>query len=223
MPQSFRLKVCLYVCLTCFLVLLAQSVLPSVYSSTLSLLHKKTDSSCLARCGAQGDSSIVSSGDSFNVDSGAVANVESITPKKPLFRTSFDSSISAPPYILILIVLSFATLAFFYYYIKIYRPSRFQLAGFDYEHHVTVIIQPDHDVSSELIREHIQFFNFRLPKHLQRYGHETITEWFERIGFPSPVDPGYFEVRYGNTHQLKIHQFTFFKQATDDFLRKHHM
>ncbi len=221
MHTSLRLKICLALSLTCCLLLVAQSVLPSLFSSTLSLLHTKTDSTCFIRCGPSSEEPIASNGDSMSTgDGGTIVDVEPLTPKQPLFRTSFDSPIVAPPYLFILIVLTFATLSFFYYYLTIYRPNRFQLAGFEEESRVQVIIQSSPEVPSERIREHIQLFNRRLPKPLQRLHHETITEWFKRIKFPSPVDPSYFEVRYGDTYVLKVHQFTFFKQATDDFLRK---
>lgn len=217
MLTSLRLKIGLLLSFVLLIVLLIKSFVPQLLVSVSSLFDSQTDSSCTTRCGNNDALPVPSSSDAVSFDSLA----EVAEPKPLLLRTGFDSAIAAPPYPVIFALLALMTIGLLVYYIKVVRPVRFQPVDF-VTSRVQVIHYPSHELPAEDIRQHILLFNRRLPKALQRRTEETITEWFTRIEFPSPVSPHYLEVRYGDQVSIQVHQFTFFKQTTEDFLRRVH-
>ncbi|QNR21005.1 hypothetical protein HNY42_08675 [Exiguobacterium sp. Helios] len=216
MQTSFRLKIGLFLSGILLAVFAIQSVLPRFLTSFVSFFDSRTTSSCTTRCSDAYNLSLPS--DSLVVDFEPLVDTVATEPDPLLFRTGFDSSVVAPPYLFIFIFLMFASIGLLAYYIKFIRPSRFQPLLLT-QSRVEVLHYPHHELPAEDIRQHMLLFNRRLPQSMQRREQETMTEWFARIKFPSPVNPHYLEVRYGGHVSIPVHQLTFFKQTTEDFLR----
>ncbi|MCK2157457.1 hypothetical protein [Exiguobacterium sp. 17-1] len=217
MQTSFRLKIGLFLSSVLLIVFVIQSVVPRFLTSFVSFFDSRTTSSCTTRCGDASTLSLPSDPLVINFD----PIVESVAaePEPLLLRTGFDSAVIAPPYPFIFIFLVFVSIGLLVYYIKVIRPTRFQPLLLT-QSRVEVIHYPHQELPAEDIRQHMLMFNRRLPQTMQRREQETMTEWFTRIKFPSPVNPHYLEVRYGGHLSIPIHQLTFFKQTTEDFLRK---
>ncbi|WP_026833126.1 hypothetical protein [Exiguobacterium undae] len=218
MLTSVRLKLGLFLSLTVLVLLVIKSFVPRLMNTFISLFDSKTDSSCTTRCGDAASNMPLPS-DPLTIRLDPIVDVVSTEPEPALLRTGFDSLIVAPPYPFIFILLALLSCVLLVYYIKVVRPSHFASLAFSTSR-VQVIHYPDHDLPAEDIRQHVLLFNRRLPVALQRREQETITEWFARIEFPSPVSPHYLEVRYSERGSIPLHQLTFFKQTTEDFLRR---
>ena len=216
MLTSIRLKLGLFISVVLLILLLIKSFVPRLLTHVASLFDSQSNLSCTTRCGDSHELSLPSEPLTLTLD--PIVDVVAAEPEPAFLRTGFDSLIVAPPYPFIFILLVFATAALIAYYIKFVRPIRFQPVHFATSR-VQVLHYPDHDLPAEDIRQHMLLFNRRLPEPLQRQDQETMTEWFDRIEFPSPVSPHYLEVRYGDKFSIPAHQLTFFKQTTEDFLR----
>ena len=217
MQTSFRLKIGLFLSSVLLFLFVIQSFIPRFLTSFVSLFDNQTTSSCTTRCGDTSNMTLPS--DPLVMDFEPL--VETVTPEPDplLLRTGFDSAVVAPPYPFIFIFLVIVSIGLLVYYMKIVRKNRFKPLLFT-PSRVEVIRYGHHELPAEDIRQHMLLFNRRLPKPMQRREQETMTEWFERINFPSPVNPHYLEVRYGGYVSIPVHQLTFFKQTTEDFLRR---
>ncbi|WP_426355247.1 hypothetical protein [Exiguobacterium sp. R-39] len=216
MQTSFRLKIGLFLSGVLLAVFAIQSVVPRFLTSFVSLFDSRTTSSCTTRCGDTHNLPLPS--DPLVVNFDPIAETVATEPDPLFLRTGFDSPVVAPPYPFIFIFLMVASILLLVYYIKVIRPTRFQPLLLT-QSRVEVLYYPHHELPAEDIRQHMLLFNRRLPQSMQRREQETMTEWFARIKFPSPVNPHYLEVRYGGHVSIPVHQLTFFKQTTEDFLR----
>ena len=216
MQTSFRLKIGLFLSSVLLILFILQSFIPRFLTSFVSLFDSRTTGSCTTRCGDSSHLTLPS--DPLVIDFEPLVETVAPDPDPLLLRTGFDSAVVAPPYPFIFIFLLIVSIGLLVYYMKIIRPTRFQPLLFT-PSRVEVIQYPHHELPAEDIRQHMLLFNRRLPQPMQRREQETMTEWFARINFPSPVNPHYLEVRYGGHVSIPVHQLTFFKQTTEDFLR----
>lgn len=217
MQTSFRLKIGLFLSSVLLILFVLQSFIPRFLTSFVSLFDSRTTGSCTTRCGDTSNLTLPSDPLVINFE----PIVENVTaePEPLLLRTGFDSPVIAPPYPFIFIFLVIVSIGLLVYYMKIVRKTRFEPLLLT-QSRVEVIRYGHYELPAEDIRQHMLLFNRRLPQSMQRREQETMTEWFARIHFPSPVNPHYLEVRYGGHVSIPVHQLTFFKQTTEDFLRR---
>ena len=150
----------------------------------------------------------------------ATATVSEVDPPAAWFRTGFDSSVTTPPYLLILCLVLLFCSWFLWHYLQWLRRPRINPSEYVLSQRFPILIYETKDLPADSIRRKLAQFNEQLPLSLQRRTYETVTEWFDRIAFPSPVDPLYFEVRYGKVPVISTYQMTFFVQSMEHYLKR---
>ncbi|MGI1806881.1 hypothetical protein ACRPK8_14225 [Exiguobacterium sp. TDN 0502] len=217
--QTFRARLLFLIPLICLLLLTVQHFVPSLYSSLLGQLDPATNTTCGYRCGPK-ETIVDTTEEGTSYGETTITTTATEDPVTPWLRTGFDSSVVAPPYLLILgLVLLFCSW-FLWHYLQWIRRPRIDASGYVLTPRFPIFIYETKDLPADSIRKQLAYFNEQLPLSLQRRTSETVTEWFDRIAFPSPVDPIYFEVRYGKLPVISTHQLTFFVQAMEQYLRK---
>lgn len=215
--QTLRTRLLLLIPLVCLLLLTVQQFVPSLYTSLLGRIDPATNTYCVDRCGPKElIIDTIEEGTSYGESTVTMSEAD---PPAPLFRTGFDSSVTTPPYLLILCLILLFCSWFFWHYLQWLRRPRIDPSGYALPPRFPIFIYETKDLPADSIRKKLAHFNAQLPLSLQRRTHETVTEWFDRIAFPSPVDPLYFEVRYGKVPVISTHQLTFFGQAMEQYLR----
>jgi len=221
--QTLRTRLLLLIPIVCLLLLAIQQFVPSFYTSLLGRIDPATNTYCIDRCGPKASMfSAVEKGTSYGGD-GSTVTISEADPPTPWFRTGFDSSVKTPPYLLILCLVLLFCSWFLWHYLQWLRRPRLDASGHVLPPRFPIFVYETKDLPADSIRKQLVRFNEQLPLSLQRRTHETVTEWFERIAFPSPVDPLYFEVRYGKVPVISTHQLTFFVQAMEQYLKKCHV
>lgn len=221
--QTLRTRLLLLIPIVCLLLLAIQQFVPSFYTSLLGRIDLATNTYCIDRCGPKASMfSAVEEGTSYGGD-GSTVTISEADPPTPWFRTGFDSSVTTPPYLLILCLVLLFCSWFLWHYLQWLRRPRLDASGHVLPPRFPIFVYETKDLPADSIRKQLVRFNEQLPFSLQRRTHETVTEWFERIAFPSPVDPLYFEVRYGKVPVISTHQLTFFVQAMEQYLKKCHV
>ena len=216
--QTLRSRLFLGIPLVCLLLLGLQQVIPSLYSSLLGQLDPATNTTCGYRCGPK-ETIVDTMEEGTSYGETTITTTATEDPVTPWLRTGFDSSVVAPPYLLILgLVLLFCSW-YLWHYLHWKRRPRFPDTDLPDSTRFPILTYESKALPADTIRKQLVQFNQRLPVSLRRKTYETVTEWFDRISFPSPVDPHYFEVRYGNVSVISTHQFTFFVQAMEQYLR----
>jgi len=221
--QTLRTRLLLLISIVCLLLLAIQQFVPTFYTSLLGRIDPATNTYCIDRCGPKASMfSAVEEGTSYGGD-GSTVTISEADPPTPWFRTGFDSSVTTPPYLLILCLVLLFCSWFLWHYLQWLRRPRLDASGHVLPPRFPIFVYETKDLPADTIRKQLVRFNEQLPFSLQRRTHETVTEWFERIAFPSPVDPLYFEVRYGKVPVISTHQLTFFVQAMEQYLKKCHV
>lgn len=215
--QTLRTRLLLLIPLVCLLLLTMQQFVPSLYTSLLGRIDPATNTYCVDRCGPK--ESIIDTIEEGTSYGESTVTMSEADPPTPWFRTGFDSSVTTPPYLLILCLILLFCSWFFWHYLQWLRRPRIDPSGYVLPPRFPIFIYETKDLPADSIRKQLAHFNAQLPLSLQRRTHETVTEWFDRIAFPSPVDPLYFEVRYGKVPVISTHQLTFFAQAMEQYLR----
>lgn len=216
--QTLRIRLFLWISLVCLLLLGIQQIVPSLYSSLLVQLDPATNATCGYRCGPK-ETIVDTTPEGTSYGDTTISTTATEDPVTPWLRTGFDSSVIAPPYLLILCLVLLFCSWYLWHYLHWKRRPRFQDAASSDSSRFTILTYESKALPADTIRKQLVQFNQRLPLSLRRKTYETVTEWFDRISFPSPVDPQYFEVRYGNVSVISTHQFTFFVQAMEHYLR----
>ncbi|WP_313350800.1 hypothetical protein [Exiguobacterium sp.] len=221
--QTLLTRLLLLISIVCLLLLAIQQFVPTFYTSLLGRIDPATNTYCIDRCGPKASMfSAVEEGTSYGGD-GSTVTISEADPPTPWFRTGFDSSVTTPPYLLILCLVLLFCSWFLWHYLQWLRRPRLDASGHVLPPRFRIFLYETKDLPADTIRKQLVRFNEQLPFSLQRRTHETVTEWFERIAFPSPVDPLYFEVRYGKVPVISTHQLTFFVQAMEQYLKKCHV
>ncbi len=221
--QTLRTRLLLLISIVCLLLLAIQQFVPTFYTSLLGRIDPATNTYCIDRCSPKASMfSAVEEGTSYGGD-GSTVTISEADPPTPWFRTGFDSSVTTPPYLLILCLVLLFCSWFLWHYLQWLRRPRLDASGHVLPPRFPIFVYETKDLPADSIRKQLVRFNEQLPFSLQRRTHETVTEWFDRIAFPSPVDPLYFEVRYGKVPVISTHQLTFFVQAMEQYLKKCHV
>lgn len=221
--QTLRTRLLLLIPIVCLLLFAIQQFVPSFYTSLLGQIDPATNTYCIDRCGPKASMfSAVEEGTSYGGD-GSTVTISEADPPTPWYRTGFDSSVTTPPYLLILCLVLLFCSWFLWHYLQWLRRPRLDASGHVLPQRFPIFVYETKDLPADSIRKQLVRFNEQLPLSLQHRTHETVTEWFERIAFPSPVDPIYFEVRYGKVSVISTHQLTFFVQAMEQYLKKCHV
>lgn len=218
--QTLRTRLFILIPLVCLVLLIVQHFVPSLYTSLLGRLDPATNTACIDRCGPK--ESILDTVEEGTSYGESTVTMSEVDPPAEWFRTGFDSSVTAPPYLLILSLVLLFCSWFLWHYLQWMRRPRIDASGYVLTPRFPIFTYETKDLPADSIRKQLAYFNEQLPLSLQRRTSETVTEWFDRIAFPSPVDPLYFEVRYGKIPVISTHQLTFFVQAMEHYLRKCH-
>ncbi|WP_394679498.1 hypothetical protein [uncultured Exiguobacterium sp.] len=216
--QTFRTRLLLLIPFVCLLLLAVQQIVPSLYTSLLGRIVPASNTYCVDRCGTK--ESIFDTIEERTSYGESTVTTSASNPPAPWFRTGFDSSVTTPPYLLILCLVLLFCGWFFWQYLQWLRRPRIASSGSMLPSRFPIFIYETKDLPSDSIRRQLVRFNEQLPLSLQRRTYETVTEWFDRIAFPSPVDPLYFEVRYSEIPDISTHQLTFFTQELEHYLRR---
>ena len=218
--QTLRTRLFILIPLVCLVLLSVQHFVPSLYTSLLGRLDPATNTACIDRCGPK--ESILDTVEEGTSYGESTVTMSEVDPPAEWFRTGFDSSVTAPPYLLILSLVLLFCSWFLWHYLQWMRRPRIDASEYVLTPRFPIFTYETKDLPADSIRKQLAYFNEQLPLSLQRRTSETVTEWFDRIAFPSPVDPLYFEVRYGKIPVISTHQLTFFVQAMEHYLRKCH-
>ncbi len=126
--KTLRTRLLLLIPLVCLLLLTVQQFVPSLYTSLLGRIDPATNTYCVDRCGPKESIfDTIEEGTSYGESTVTMSEVD---PPAPWFRTGFDSSVTTPPYLLVLCLILLFCSWFFWHYLQWLRRPRIDPSGY---------------------------------------------------------------------------------------------